>query len=127
MTQESELVLLGESSFTEAKRLKALLAEIGIELHLASDPEKCTTQNCSPKLLLHAKSGDLPKIQEFFAAEKLKSHSGLDFDRALVENAVFDPEKETATCPACATTFSTTQTACPDCGLVFVSELPDSG
>jgi rRNA maturation endonuclease Nob1 len=47
-----------------------------------------------------------------------KTYAGLDFDPEVV-GQVFDPDKEQATCPACATEFSTKESECPECGLCF--------
>ena len=47
---------------------------------------------------------------------------GLDlssFDSNLSEE-IFDQNKDTAVCPACGASFSTKESECPECGLVFI-------
>src|SRR3712207_4994441 len=102
---DDELVLLGESSFSEAKRLRSQLLDRGIDLRLASNPDACTSRSCSPKLLMYVHRRDVPGVQEFLASEHTRAHDGLEFDPSLIESAVFDPDKESATCPACGFQF----------------------
>lgn len=111
-------MLLGTAELNEAKRIRALLEERGIRLELVSHPDSCGSKSCKPTVEVFVNESDLPAVQEFFREEKQREMAGLDFDPALL-GEVFDPEKETARCPACGTTFSTKLSECPDCGLGF--------
>jgi rRNA maturation endonuclease Nob1 len=65
-----------------------------------------------------ANQSDLRKIEEILNKNNSKKLAGLTFDTEQI-NQVFDTSKKTATCPACGTTFPTTDSECPDCGLIF--------
>ena len=111
------VVLLGVVEYAEGKRLKSALADRGVQLELKSNPETCTT-GCKPTVEIHIREEDVAVVRAFMEQEKARSLDGLEFDASLA-NEVFDPEKETARCPACGTEFSTKLTECPDCGLGF--------
>jgi hypothetical protein len=118
--EDSEYVLLGAVDYAEAKRLKSALEDRGVILKIVSNPESCGTGGCSPKLELFARQEDLPKFQEFIVEERTRALGGLDHEAGLADE-VFDSEKESARWPACGTSFATTQSECPDCGLCFVA------
>lgn len=115
--EDDEKVLIGSADFFEAKRLRSELEQIGIEIELMSHPEKCGT-GCKPTLEMYAKASDLQAIQSFLDTERQKTLEGLDVPMNL-DSIVFDPEKASATCPACTTEFSTKLAECPECGLSF--------
>jgi hypothetical protein len=114
----SGTVVLGNAEYNEAKRLKSLLEERGIQIELRSHPENCGSKTCKPTLEVVALEADLPAIQAFLGEQRSKELAGLEFDASLLSE-VFDPEKETARCPACGATFETRLGECPDCGLRF--------
>jgi hypothetical protein len=111
-------VLLGVIEYTEAKRIRGLLEDQGIELKFVNNPETCGTGDCKPSVEVYAAEIDMPRVREFLTHERERAFEGLDVDPALA-NEIYDPEKESARCPACGTEFSTKLTECPDCGLVF--------
>jgi hypothetical protein len=117
-------VPVGEFSMQEAKRLQAACQARGIEVRLMTEPDQCGS--CSPKILVTVREADLGSFQAFLLEERAQSFgiSAEELARAvsnggLRSDAVFDPEKEEATCPACGTLFSTRLSECPDCGLGF--------
>lgn len=114
-------VMIGVIEYNEAKRLKAALSELKIEVTLVGNPQTCATKGCKITVEVHARESDLPAIGEHIRQDRLKSYEGLDVNPEL-HGSVFDSEQESATCPACGATFSTTLKACPDCGLVFVPD-----
>lgn len=113
---DSEYVKACEAPISEAKRLQAVLEGRGVIARLASDPEHCNS--CSPKVALYVRPGDLETFHALLREEHHRSLGDLTHDAKLVD-AVFDEEKDEATCPACGTVFSTQLTECPDCGLGF--------
>ena len=122
---ENALVLIGSAELTEAKRIQSSLKECGITLELASHPEACgRAGGCKPKLEMYGREEDIPAIQAFFKAEQIKNMGDLEIDPSLLDE-VFDPEKDTARCPACGHEFSTQSTQCPDCGLQFAVSITD--
>jgi hypothetical protein len=115
-------VLIGVIEYNEAKRLKHALEEIQkVSVRLANNPETCQTGGCKISVEVYARQEDLPRIGEYLEQEKQKTYEGLavDFD---LHNEVFDPEKGEARCPACGAQFSTQNTECPECGLVFLMD-----
>ena len=115
---EIEWVTLGEVEYGEAKRLQAVLAERGVQMLLASNPDSCGTGGCKPKLEVRVPSQSMELVRAFFEEERKRSMDGLEHDASLGDE-VFDPERATARCPACGTEFSTQLKECPDCGLCF--------
>jgi len=113
---ESEYIQVGEAPLGEAKRLQTALEAQGVKLSMASDPENCNS--CSPKVALFVRHADLEKFQAVLRDEHSRSMGDLQHDAGLAD-AVFDPEKAEATCPACGQVFATSLTECPECGLGF--------
>jgi hypothetical protein len=119
----AEYINVGEAPIQEAKRLQAALEARGVAVRLASDPEQCNS--CSPKVMMSIHRSYVDAFQRFLREERAQMFGIAVDDVAdgstgtLRSDAVFDPEKEDATCPACGTLFSTKLTECPDCGLGF--------
>jgi hypothetical protein len=112
-----EKALMGIMELVEAKRLKEKLRNAGVDIELGHNKETCT-KGCKVTVEVWSRKEDLPKIQEVLDEEKAKLLSGLDIDPEH-ENQIFDPEKDSAVCPACGEKFSTKLSECPDCGLAF--------
>lgn len=113
MQDDTEYALIGEAPIRDAKRLQERLAEIGVAVRLASDPENCGS--CNPqgaKVAMFVAQTDLEKVKAWAQAQ------GPAVQDPSAE-VVFDPEQAEATCPACGTRFSTQLAECPDCGLGF--------
>ena len=124
----NDSVLLGKIEYNEGKRIKAELEQRGVLIELKSEePHACgSARGCSISLEVWAQPQDIPQIQEFIRTEHQRAMEGLDFNPALLD-AVFDPEKETAQCPACGQEFKTaTAKECPECGLVFMTGQEES-
>ena len=116
--EPSEFKLLGVVDFQEGKRLQFALGGQGIPLKLVSNPDTCTSGGCSPRVEIHAQNQHWEKVGKFLAVEAKRDLGGLDINPEL-HNQVFDPDKETALCPACGECFSTKLVECPGCGLGF--------
>jgi hypothetical protein len=112
-------VLLGVIDLSEAKRIRSILEDRGVQLRLHSNPDTCASGACRPTVEVFVAEIDVPKVRELFQQEQARSLEGLEVDLARTQE-VFDPEKATARCPACGTEFSTQLKECPDCGLVFM-------
>src|SRR4051794_38708381 len=113
-------ILLGVIDLVEAKRIRDQLEEQGVELTIKNNPETCGSGGCKPRVEVYATEIDMPKVREYFQRERIQSLESLDVDPSFVlalESEVFDPEKESARCPACGTDFSTKLVECPECGL----------
>jgi hypothetical protein len=117
---EAEKMMLGIMELVDAKRLKEKLAEMGVEIELGHNKETCT-KGCKVTVEIWGNPQDLPKIQGVLSEERSKLMEDLDVDPDLA-NQVFDPDKNTAVCPACGAEFSTDLKECPECGLVFMAK-----
>ncbi|MBT4793441.1 MAG: hypothetical protein HON90_17850, partial [Halobacteriovoraceae bacterium] len=101
----------------EAKDLKRECEALGAEVVLNHNDQTCN-RGCSVTVEVHTTEKDLPVIQKVYSEKYAKLLAGHDVDFEAM-NAVFDPAQENATCPACGHSFSTTDSECPDCGLVL--------
>jgi hypothetical protein len=107
-------------AFTLLGSIELALANQGVTIEINVQPETCG-KGCTPMADVFADEADIPKVRDFFAAERKRTHGDID-SAADQLNQVFDTSKEDATCPACGTQFKTSAKECPDCGLVFISE-----
>lgn len=114
---ETAKVLLGKLEVKAAEAIRAKLGKLGIDVALIHNEITCG-RGCAVQVEIWAHPDDLVTIQQQFAAERLKIFEDMGYDPQLAE-AVFDPAAETAICPACGTSFATTLTECPECGLCF--------
>ena len=110
-------VLLGTLGVTEAQQLKNSLAKHGFEIAVVHNHASCKT-GCSPQVEVWANSEDASDILQTISAKQRSEWASNGYDVALADN-VYNPEAAEATCPACGTTFATTLTTCPECGLCF--------
>lgn len=99
----------------EAKSFQDDLLKEGVELVLNHNEQTCT-RGCSVTVEVLGYEKDIPKIIEKYENNYKKLLDGHDVNLEII-NSVFDPNKATATCPACGTDFATTHTECPECGL----------
>ena len=114
-----EKTLIGKAPIAAANSLKARLAKVDIEIALAHNSASCSTGSCGPgEVEIWAHKDDVAEIQTLLDGQWRAHMESLGHDPELATK-VFDPEQEKATCPACATEFSTKQTECPECGLCF--------
>lgn len=113
----SEKVLVGKMPYEQALRLRSKLAERGVAVDTAHNGATCN-KGCSIELEVWCPEADLQELVAVLKDDQERTMAGLDFDPSVV-GATFDVSLETATCPACATEFSTSLRQCPDCGLSF--------
>lgn len=99
----------------DAKNLQDDLQKVGVELVLNHNEQTCT-RGCTITVEVLGYEKDLPQIIEVYESNYKKLAEGHDVNWE-VANAVFDPNKSTAICPACGHEFATTHTECPECGL----------
>lgn len=116
--ETEESVVLGVMELQEAKRIRSMLADRGIQVALVNNPTTCTGLKCGPAAEVHVRPEDVETVAELLQAERTRLLEGHDLDGGF-HNNVFDSEKPTASCPACGTQFSTSLTECPECGLGF--------
>lgn len=113
-----EMIKIAVLPLMEAKSLQDQLRTHNVDIKLEHNELTCT-RGCSVTVELHGKEADLPIISKIYHENFLKLLEGHDVNLEAM-NSVYDPSKNVATCPACATEFSTDSSECPECGLVFV-------
>lgn len=101
----------------DAKDFQRQLSDKGVEISLNHNDQTCT-RGCAITVEVHGAEKDLPIIAKTYQENFQKLTEGHEIDWNAL-NAVFDPSKETAVCPACSFEFSTSKKECPDCGLVL--------
>ena len=109
--------LLGQLAARDAEILQSRLSKHGIDVVAIFSHSTCKT-GCTPSKEIWAHPEDVQAIQSIMMEERLAALKDLGADLSLL-NEVFDPAKESATCPACGTGFHTSLTDCPECGLVI--------
>lgn len=110
-----EPVRLAVLPLNDAKSLQDQLAKKGIQLTLNHNDQTCT-RGCTVTVEVLGNEKDIPLIAQTYQDNFKELTEGHDVNWEAA-NSVFDPSKETAICPACASEFSTTNKECPDCGL----------
>ncbi len=113
------LVAIRKGAALQIKQLNAFLATEGIASLVSSDPDSFGKGCCGgAELLLEVREDELTEVLAALEKEHRKAAGLADFDHTF-SDAVYNPQAEQATCPACGFTFSTSSTCCPDCGLCF--------
>jgi hypothetical protein len=114
----ADKVMIGKAPVAAANSLKMRLAALDIEVALAHNHATCSSGSCGTQLEVWAHKDDVAEIQRLLEGQWRAQMEAMGYDPELATK-VFDPEQEKATCPACATEFSTAQSECPECGLNF--------
>ena len=116
MLTESQ-VKVGVLELKQAEYMRSCLRKKEVELTLIHNSQSCNG-GCNMNVELWAEAKDVEAISREFAEQRQKTMAGLEFDPHII-NQVLDPSQENAICPACATSFASTLSECPDCGLGF--------
>ena len=111
------LIRLGTMPLEEAKTLQRILASRQVDAQLDHNAHTCT-RGCTVTVEMLVPENSIPIVQDVMKEQYQKLTTGLKVDWNLLTE-VFDPSKDSATCPACGTQFSTQASECPDCGLCF--------
>ncbi len=103
----------------QMKQLQSYLLQQGIpSLAVKESPENCSKGCRGAELLLQVRTSDLREVAAALEQEHRQSTGLSDHDTSLA-GAIYNVDVKEATCPACGFRFSTSSTACPDCGLCF--------
>ena len=115
----SELVKITIMPLHDAKDVQAQLKRKGVDLVFNHDDATCRSGcQATVEVYVEGTPENLKVVQEYFQDHYGKILKGHNINWEAME-AVFDPSKSEATCPACGANFSTKLTECPDCGLVL--------
>lgn len=112
-----EKVKIGVLALQEAKNLVNQMAKQAVEVFLDHNEATCT-RGCAVTVEVLAWEKDLPAIKAVLDRNFSQLAQGHEFDPE-VAGSVYDTSKENAICPACGFEFATSNTECPDCGLVL--------
>jgi hypothetical protein len=114
---EESVLTVRKGPVLQIKELQAYLLRGGIpSLALKENGAACGCRGV--ELLLQVRENDLPAVMTALEQEYRHSTRLSDHDTRFA-GAVYNVEAAEATCPACGCQFSTSLTACPDCGLCF--------
>lgn len=112
-----EPIRLAVMPLTDAKEFQDQLQKKGVEIILNHNEQTCT-RGCTVTVEVLGHEKDIEIIAKSYQENYQKLTEGHEVNWE-VANSVFDPSAESATCPACGHSFSTSQSECPDCGLVI--------
>ena len=116
---DDELVSIVKGPVVQMQTMQAVLKRAGIPSLAAGEASSCGSGGCSgPNLLIQIRKSDLEAAQTVLAREHIRT-TGLHERDLAAANAVFDTAADSALCPACGCSFSTSRNDCPDCGLCF--------
>jgi hypothetical protein len=121
---DDDLVSIRGGPLPEMRHLAALMGAEKIGTALVGDMDTCAkdrfgNKTCSPTVYtLLVKREDIMEAQQIIEEEHRKA-TGLAHHDNSNGDAVFNPHKSEAQCPACGHAFPTSETTCPDCGLRF--------
>jgi hypothetical protein len=120
LSERDDLVSVRKGSVIDMRQLQALLEREGIpSLVVNEGGGGCSSGGCGgPTLTVQVRAADLEDVQAVLVRDHIRS-TALHEHEIAAAGAVFDTAADTAVCPACGCSFSTTQNACPDCGLCF--------
>ncbi|MGX9726350.1 MAG: zinc ribbon-containing (seleno)protein DG [Candidatus Electronema sp. VV] len=116
---DDELVSIVKGPVVQMQTMQAVLKRAGIPSLAAGEASSCGSGGCGgPNLLIQIRKSDMEAAQAVLAREHLRT-TGLHERDLAAANTVFDTAADSALCPACGCSFSTSRNDCPDCGLCF--------
>ena len=118
LTGGEEMVQLQRAPLADLRHLEALLAEERIAVRISAEEGGCK-KGCGPPMFVMEVSKTDAQDAARIVEQEYRRLTGLDDHAPVAADAVFNPEAEETTCPACGFKFPPTTTECPDCGLNF--------
>ena len=122
ISPDDDLVRIRRGTLPEMRHLAHLLDNERIGVLLVGDMSTCgkdrfgNTLSTPTTYDLMVKKEDGLEAQHIIDEEHRRTTGLEQFDQSKADS-VFNPAAEQACCPACGHAFSTSETACPDCGL----------
>lgn len=111
-------LFLGVMDLQEAKNHQYKLKVLGINVHLKSNPQTCSSGSCKVTVEVWGHEADKDRLMKHFQTDYLKHVKGHEPNIEHI-TAVFDPTLPEVICQACGAKFAPTAQECPDCGLVY--------
>ncbi len=118
LTGGEEMVVVQRGPLADLRHLESLLGEERIAVRITAEEGGCKKGCGPPNFLLEVRKDDAPDASRIVEQEYRRMTS-LDDHQPVATDAVFNPEAEETTCPACGFRFPPSTTECPDCGLNF--------
>lgn len=118
LTGGEEMVVVQRGPLGDLRQLETLLGEERIPVRITAEEGGCKKGCGPPNFLLEVRKDDVPDAARIVEQE-YRRMTGLDDHEPVAVDAVFNPEAEETTCPACGFRFPPTSSECPDCGLSF--------
>lgn len=112
-----EQVKLAVFPLDDAKTLQLKMKDKDVEIILNHNEQTCT-RGCAVTVEVICWDKDVEQVMTVLKSDYEKQLEGHEVNWEAM-NAVFDPNAEEATCPACGTKFAVAGTECPECGLCF--------
>ena len=118
LSPDDDLVNVRSGPLVDMKHLESLLRNERIPSLIAGDDNSCGKGCCPSTFFLQVRHEDGQDALEVLERE-FRATTALDSHDTGSGDALFDARAGVAICPACGTSFVTTSTTCPDCGLGF--------
>ena len=118
ISTDDEIASIRKGPLAEIKQLKGLLAAENIPSLVIGEDGNCGKGCCGTDFYLQIKITDGEDATEVLARE-FKRTTSLESHDLSNAHAVYDTGVAKSNCPACGTSFSTSESTCPDCGLCF--------
>lgn len=116
--ESDRLIPLTRGRLLDLKRVKNVLAAIGIPSVLVNDDEYRNGCCGGPELMLQIRWQDQQKAEAALQQEHELTTGQQAYSGGVA--TIFDPQDEEVTCPACGHEFNPSGSKCPDCGLCFL-------
>ncbi len=117
LTASDEIITIFKAKVGEVKRLEKLLKAENIGTIIVGD-DTCGKGCCGGNVELKVRMQDARDALSIIEDDLDKATRIDDHELVAVDNG-FDQSVVEHICPACGTTFATSTTTCPDCGLCF--------
>ncbi|OGR07126.1 MAG: hypothetical protein A2511_11245 [Deltaproteobacteria bacterium RIFOXYD12_FULL_50_9] len=118
LKEDDELIAIQKGPLGDLSRLQKRLEAERIGTMLKGDESACGKGCCPSVFFLLVRRDDARDALNIVEAEHIRL-TGLSSQELVRSDAVFDPQREAAACPACGHVFETSRTECPECGLCF--------
>lgn len=118
LSADDDIATVFKGPMVDVKRVEAKLLSVNIGTLIVAQDSSCGKGCCAPEVELKIRREDGHPALRIIESD-FENMTGSSEFISVFEDTGFDPIDNESTCPACGCTFSTQNTACPDCGLCF--------